>query len=477
MLNELQCVQFVNYLVTPDNRSAIEEWQKHLPGPKGHEGSRRQRITSRGEEVIFPFTAILDDASKAEGKLSTVPLHDTLAAYREYLFSGSYPPKEVAPLCKRFLTTPHPLGDPLGKTNVLVAQLEDTLGTRQVASDLLQELTGSPPWTVRGGCVAPGVQLFSARDPEWLVLFTTKKAENEASDFLYNWLWIVEWCFHKVIGQQAEYEKRRNAEEDRSPLEGPANRLRVELDRLADVDRRLSNLEEPNDKPKPVERKKVLKEVLKQGNPAGLSKESYVIERKKILKEVLKQRAKATTAYATLIQEVEWARKLLISLEANRASMKMHLAVVEGEPGQAALAYRLRRADMAVTQVEVDLGHVQPLLEFARWLSGSHQQELLTDLQLAESDAATHREQLRHFGEGIIAWLTFIQLWALAVSTALVESHLSLTESPLNMLVFFVIMAVPAVVLGLLLLRVKPWRWGFLQKFWRWINPPVEPQE
>jgi hypothetical protein len=383
-LSEVQFTQFLTYLDAPQARSVVEQWQPFLPSRGGHELSRRFHIPAEETVVDFQFEVARDGKTPVAGELWVSRKHDALALLREFRVFGAVTLNEAAGLCQSLLLGPRPPDGYLGQTTVLIAQPTEATSTRQLAEQLLTAL-GAGVGPIQGGVLQPGVELFSGSDPTWLVLLIKDKDQEKAAGQLLNTtLWFVEMSFHKILGQQKEY-GRICGEGGR--LFQQSQSLREELDRLA---------------------------AREQSDDIG------------------DRLDRATRAYGELIKTVEWVRKTQVTLETNRANLLRYLPDLGQESGLAALVGRRQRADLAIGQARTDLGYLQPLLEYGRWVIGSLQTQKLIVIGQAESQAAAQREtdrrQAEEEGEWLkrhidvaVIWLTFAQFWGLALTAYFAE--------------------------------------------------------
>jgi hypothetical protein len=378
-LQELQCVHLVSYLAT-EAQGTLEQWQRRFPVAVGNPSPAPFRILPDGEnKVSFSFQLTIDE-QPVKGEVSASILHDTLAVLCQYQFLGTPTAYQAAEWCRRLLVTHAAPPGELGQTLVVMAQA-DSASRPRMAEAVLAALTGSKAGPVRGCPLSPGVELFSGTDPTWLVLLSEPGQETEkvAGGFLYGPLRMVETSFHKIVAHQAEYEKIRG---EGGLLASRSQNLQSALNCLS--------------------------QQVEQKSP------DYSLH---ALKATLEENTtQAAQACRELTEAVSRARRMQVSIEANRANLIAYLGLLGQDAGAPALTSRHRRADLALEQVRTDLGYLQPLLEFARWLGNLHQSRLLTSLNVTNVQEAEHHHKVTLLLEILIIWLTLMQFWGLAVT-------------------------------------------------------------
>ncbi len=260
-----------------------------------------------------------------------------------------------------------------GETWFLLAQA-DAPSPEAIATGALQQLQHSNPRPLRGGPLRPGVELFVANNRQWIVLLTqpTEELEQQAAGYLYGPLRLIETLGHRIGWVLQEYKNSIRPE-----LEDCQQQLQDELDKL---------IEHIDQAPLDPEERDL------QRDHQGVTQ--------------------TVGAYRRLNELVSRASKVETTLRANRLTlMGAHREFSEG-PGQAAVTSRLDEANIAVGQIETDLGYCRPLLESARWTAESHQASLLAGLNFAEHRQKAAQENLNLLLTTLGIWVTVLTIWA-----------------------------------------------------------------
>lgn len=393
ILKRLHIVHLLTFADLPSVHQSLEEFQQSLSTNEKKSPSRFYRHLAQDADIEIWF--------RVEA------VHDIASVLIQFLVPGEHNLERAAELCELSVNDSLGLDDQmLGATRLIMARCDDPVD--DVARGLIGAVCGNEANVTRAGAFTEHSRLYQSHDLSWLFVLVKDDddAEDGAAREVYGNLRVIETCFHKILRQESAYEQLR------CQLENSGETLQGSIDELT---RRI---------------------------------EAWSPENSRIsLRSCLEESSAMTNAYLELTEAVGRSKQMLVSLEANLATMNAYFGLLPAGPEADVLRLRHDRAQIAIQQVKTDLGYRQPLLNLGQWLSGFYQNWLLTALNIAEAQenelrqAESLQRERASFNIACFAvWLGAVQIWAAAVA-----SHVN---DDSTMPSTFLLMATPAALGG-----------------------------